>query len=130
MVCTVWYGCVLAGVTSVIFALWREIATIAAVESAEPTRTIARMTATVALRILLFYVVSIALIVAIVRGPDIKPGYSPFYGAEHGFPSAPRRSPDVVVLIAVLSCLNSGLYVTAQGVLFTLAGARRRAVRS
>jgi len=113
---------ILAGVTSVIFALCgAEIATIAAVESAEPARTIARMTATVALRILLFYVLSIALIVAIVPWPDIKPGYSPFATAlEHMRIPFAATIMNVVVLIAVLSCLNSGLYVTAR-VLFTLA---------
>jgi GABA permease len=113
---------VLAGVTSVIFALCgAEIATIAAAESAEPARTIARMTSTVALRILLFYVLSVSLIVAIVPWRDIVPGYSPFATAltHMAIPYA-ATIMNLVVLVAVLSCLNSGMYVTAR-VLFTLA---------
>ncbi len=113
---------VLAGVTSVIFALCgAEIATIAAAESAEPARTIARMTGTVTLRILLFYVLSVALIVAIVPWTEIVPGYSPFATALEtmAIPGA-ATIMNIVVLIAVLSCLNSGMYVTAR-VLFTLA---------
>jgi GABA permease len=113
---------VLAGVTSVIFALCgAEIATIAAAESAEPARTIARMTSTVALRILLFSVLSIGLIVAIVPWRDIVPGYSPFATAlaQMEIPYA-ATIMNLVVLVAVLSCLNSGMYVTAR-VLFTLA---------
>ncbi len=113
---------VLAGVTSVIFALCgAEIATIAAAESAEPARTIARMTASVALRILLFYVVSIGLIVAIVPWRDIVPGNSPFATALErvGIPFAAIIMKGVV-LVAVLSCLNSAMYVTAR-MLFVLA---------
>lgn len=113
---------VMAGVTSVIFALCgAEIATIAAAESAEPARIVARMTSSVVVRILLFYVVSIALIVAIVPWDQITPGTSPFAVAlEHvGVPAA-ALIMKLIVLVAVLSCLNSGLYVTSR-VLFTLA---------
>jgi GABA permease len=113
---------VLAGVTSVIFALCgAEIATIAAAESAEPARIVARMTTSVVVRILLFYVCSIFLIVAIVPWDQIKPGTSPFAVAleQVGVPAA-ALIMKLIVLVAVLSCLNSGLYVTSR-VLFTLA---------
>src|SRR6185369_15185189 len=76
------WGTVLAGVTSVIFALCgAEIATIAAAEAHEPARTIARITGTVALRILLFYFVSIALIVSVIPWTQVVPGKSPFAAA-------------------------------------------------
>ncbi len=113
---------VLAGVTSVIFAfVGAEIVTIAAVESAEPGRSIARMTSTVAIRILLFYMLSITLIVAVVPWDSIRPGFSPFARALGviGIPGA-EAIMNLVVLTAVLSCLNSGLYVTSR-VLFGLA---------
>lgn len=113
---------VLAGVTSVIFALCgAEIATIAAAESPEPTKIIAKMTGTVVIRIVLFYVLSIGLILAIVPWDSIVPGQSPFALALEaiGFPAA-ATVMKVIVLTAVLSCLNSGLYVTSR-VLFTLA---------
>ncbi len=113
---------VIAGVTSVIFAfVGAEIVTIAAVESAEPARAIARLTSTVAVRILLFYMLSITLIVAVVPWDSIVPGVSPFARALGviGIPGA-ETIMNLVVLTAVLSCLNSGLYVTSR-VLFGLA---------
>lgn len=113
---------VLAAVTSVIFALCgAEIATIAAAESDEPARTVARLTTSVVVRIALFYVCSMALIVAIVPWNEIRVGYSPFAAAlDHiGIPFAAAILQGVV-LVAVLSCLNSGLFVTSR-VLFTLA---------
>jgi len=118
---------VLSGVTTVIFALCgAEIATIAAAESEEPAKTIARMTTSVALRILLFYVLSMLLILAITPWSQITPGTSPFAVAldRIGVP-ATALTMKLIVLTAVLSCLNSGLYVTSR-VLFTLA-ARREA---
>lgn len=114
---------ILAGVTTVIFSLTgAEIATIAAAESAEPARTIAKLTNTVMLRIVLFYVGSIFLIVCVVPWNQIAPGHSPFVMAMQriNVPAAPLIM-NLVVLTAVLSCLNSGLYVTSR-VLFTLAG--------
>ncbi len=113
---------VVAGVTSVIFAfVGAEIVTIAAVESAEPARSIARLTSSVAIRILLFYMLSITLIVAVVPWDSIRPGISPFARALGviGIPGA-ELAMKLVVLTAVLSCLNSGLYVTSR-VLFGLA---------
>lgn len=112
----------LAGVASVIFSLTgAEIATIAAVESKSPARAIASMTTTLTLRVLLFYVVSIFLILCTVGWNTIKPGTSPFVAAlvQVGVPGA-AVVMNIVVLTAVLSCLNSGLYVTSR-VLFALA---------
>ena len=113
---------VLGGVTSVIFALTgAEIATIAAAESAEPGKAIARMTSQVVVRILLFYVISIFLIVTLVPWTAIHSGDSPFAVTLEriGVPAA-ALIMNLIVLTAVLSCLNSGLYVTSR-VLFTLA---------
>jgi len=113
---------ILAGVTTVIFSLTgAEIATIAAAESPEPARTIARLTSTVMLRIVLFYVGSIFLIVCIVPWNQIVSGHSPFVTAMQRI-NVPAASliMNFVVLTAVLSCLNSGLYVTSR-VLFALA---------
>jgi L-asparagine transporter-like permease len=113
---------VLAGVTTVIFALvGAEIATVAAAESAEPAKTVARMTGSVAARILIFYILSLFLIVSVVPWTQIVPGVSPFAEAlsRMNIPGA-ATVMNVIVLIAVLSCLNSGLYVTSR-VLFALA---------
>jgi len=112
----------LAGVTTVVFSLCgAEIATIAAVESREPARVISRMSVSISARILVFYVLSIALIVAVVPWQDIKPGDSPFAVAlSYTHIPSVATIMNVIVLVAVLSCLNSGLYVTSR-VLFTLA---------
>jgi gamma-aminobutyrate permease len=113
---------IIAGVTSVIFAfVGAEIVTIAAAESSEPARAIARLTSSVATRILLFYVVSIFLIVSIVPWDTIRPGVSPFAVAlGHVGIGGAATIMNLVVLTAVLSCLNSGIYVTSR-VLFGLA---------
>jgi GABA permease len=116
------WGSVLAGVTSTVFALvGAEIATIAAAESAEPARIVARLTSSVALRILAFYILSMLLIVAIVPWNLVVPGKSPFAQAlgAIGIGGA-ATAMTIIVLVAVLSCLNSGLYVTSR-VLFVLA---------
>jgi len=113
---------VLGGVTSVIFSLvGAEIATVAAAESAEGRGTVARMTSTVAVRILLFYILSVALIVAIIPWAEIVPGQSPFAAALAAV-DIPGGATimNIVVLVAVLSCLTSGLYVTSR-VLFALS---------
>jgi len=113
---------VLAGITTVIFSLiGAEIAIIAAAESNESARTISRLTVTILVRILLFYVGSIFLIVMVLPWIDIKPGFSPFVAAMNriGIPGA-GFIMNIIVLTAVLSCLNSGVYVTSR-VLFTLA---------
>jgi GABA permease len=109
-------------VATVIFSLTgAEITTVAAVESREPARAIASMTTTLTLRVLLFYVASVFLILCTVDWNSIKPGTSPFVAAlmQIGVPGA-ALVMNFVVLVAVLSCLNSGLYVTSR-VLFALA---------
>lgn len=113
---------VLAAITTVIFSLvGAEIAVIAAAESNESARTISRLTVTIVIRILLFYVLSILLILTIVPWNEIVPGVSPFVTVLEriGIPAA-ATVMNFIVLTAVLSCLNSGVYVTSR-VLFTLA---------
>lgn len=114
---------ILAAVTTVLFSMTgAEIATVAAVEAEDPGKTVARLSSVLAVRILLFYILSIFLIVVVVPWIAIVPGVSPFTSALEGMqiPGAGLLM-DAVVLVAVLSCLNSGLYVTSR-VLFTLAG--------
>ncbi len=113
---------VLAGLATVFFAMTgAEITTVAAAESAEPARAIATMTRSVMLRILVFYVLSILCIVAVVSWRRVVPGFSPFTLAlmASGHPWI-ARSMSVVILTAVLSCLNSAFYVCSR-VLFVLA---------
>jgi GABA permease len=113
-----------SGVVTVIFAfVGAEIVTIAAAESNEPERGVARATNQVIYRILLFYVVSVFFVAAVVPWNTtfaeevIK---SPFTVAfeRMGIPFAPDLM-NFVVLTAVLSVLNSSLYTTSR-MLFAL----------
>src|SRR5580698_1622493 len=113
---------VLAAVTTVIWSMMgAEVVTIAAAESPEPARAVARMTSTIITRILLFYVGSIFVIVSTVPWIHVVSGQSPFTLALDGihFPYASEFMA-VVILTAVLSCLNSSFYVASR-VLFVLA---------
>jgi L-asparagine transporter-like permease len=113
----------LAAVTTVIFSMMgAEIVTIAAVESAEPARAVARMSASVIVRILLFYVGSILMVLCVVPWTQVVPGNSPFTLALDTL-HIPFASTIMswIILTAVLSCLNSAVYVCSR-VLFVLAG--------
>jgi GABA permease len=113
---------VLAGAVTVFFALTgAEITTVAAAESEEPTRAVARMSTSVIIRILTFYVFSILLILCVVPWDSIKVGESPFTLAltTMNFTWA-SSAMSVIILTAVLSCLNSAFYVCSR-VLFLLA---------
>ena len=113
---------VLAAVPSVFFAMTgAEITTVAAAESAQPGRAIAKMTTTVIWRILIFYVVSVFLIVSVVPWNTVRSGESPFTLALNTM-HVPAASiiMSVIILTAVLSCLNSAFYVSSR-VLFILA---------
>ena len=113
----------LAAVTTVIFSMMgAEIVTIAAVESPEPARAVARMSSSVIIRILLFYVGSILMVLCVVPWDRIVPGESPFTLALDTI-RIPYASTIMswIILTAVLSCLNSAFYVCSR-VLFVLAG--------
>jgi GABA permease len=114
---------VLAAVPTVYFAMTgAEITTIAAAESAQPGRAVAKMTTTVIWRILIFYVVSIFLIVSVIPWSTVRSGESPFTLALNAMhvPWADKIM-SAIILTAVLSCLNSAFYVSSR-VLFILAG--------
>jgi len=113
---------VLAAVPTVFFAMTgAEITTIAAAESAQPGRAIARMSTSVIVRILIFYVVSLFLIVSVTPWDSVVSGESPFTLALNTM-HVPWAGVimSTIILTAVLSCLNSAFYVSSR-VLFILA---------
>jgi GABA permease len=113
---------VLAAASPVFFAMTgAEITTVAAAESAQPGRAIAKMTSTVIWRILIFYVVSVFLIVSVTPWNTVRSGESPFTLALNTM-HVPWASTimSAIILTAVLSCLNSAFYVSSR-VLFILA---------
>ena len=113
---------VLAAVPTVYFAMTgAEITTVAAAESAQPERAIAKMSSSVIWRILIFYVISIFLIVSVVPWTQVRSGESPFTLVLNSMhvPWA-GQIMSVIILTAVLSCLNSAFYVSSR-VLFILS---------
>ncbi len=113
---------VLAAVPTVFFAMTgAEITTIAAAESAQPGRAVARMGSAVIGRILVFYVISLFLIVSVTPWNTVRSGESPFTLALNTMhvPWA-GEIMTVIILTAVLSCMNSAFYVSSR-VLFILA---------
>jgi GABA permease len=113
---------VLAAVPTVFFAMTgAEITTIAAAESAQPGRAVARMSTAVIWRILIFYVGSVFLIVSVTPWITVRSGESPFTLALNTM-HVPWAGAimSVIILTAVLSCLNSAFYVSSR-VMFILA---------
>ena len=101
------------------FYFGAEIVTIAAAEAAEPERAVAKATNSVITRVLVFYVGSVLLVVAIL--PWNAAGIAtPYVSALEviGIPAA-AHIMNAVVLTAVLSALNSGLYASSR-MLFAL----------
>jgi GABA permease len=110
-------------IVTVIFSMvGAEIATIAAAETSDPEKAVRRATNAVAARIAIFFVGSVFLLTVVMPWNAVPSGESPFVGAlkQMGIPGADHVM-NAVVLTAVLSCLNSGLY-SASRVLFVLAG--------
>ena len=120
-------GAIFSAIVVVIFSMvGAEVATIAAAESHDPGKAIARATNSVILRIAVFFVGSIFLLAVILPWNSAELAASPYVSAFKlmGIPYADHIM-NAVVLTAVLSCLNSGLY-TSSRMLFVLA-ARREA---
>ncbi|HEX6444505.1 MAG TPA: amino acid permease [Streptosporangiales bacterium] len=107
-------------VPCVAFYTGAEIVTIAAAESAEPRRAVTRAMNSIIFRVLLFYVGSVFVVVAVHPWNSADILVSPYAAV-----SQQLRVPAVsavmnaIVLTAVLSCLNSALY-TSSRMLFAL----------
>ncbi|MEK5338739.1 GABA permease [Weizmannia sp. FSL W8-1119] len=110
------FGSVLLGITVVIFSfMGTEIVAVAAGESSEPARAVRTATNSVIWRILIFYVGSIAVVATLLPWNSANLLKSPFVAVlEHvGIPAA-AQIMNFIVLTAVLSCLNSGLYTNSR----------------
>ncbi|NWD47853.1 GABA permease [Pseudomonas gingeri] len=115
-------GAVLAAMLTTMFSfMGTEIVTIAAAESKDPGKQISKATNSVIWRIGLFYLVSIFIVVSLVPWNDPTLAAVGSYQTvldRMGIPNA-KLIVDLVVLVAVTSCLNSALY-TASRMLFSL----------
>jgi len=101
------------------FYFGAEIVTIAAAEAAEPAKAVAKATNSVITRVLFFYVGSILLVVCLV--PWNSNGITTPYVSALSAMNIPGAAHimNAVVLTAVLSALNSGLYASSR-MLFAL----------
>jgi GABA permease len=115
-------GAVLGAILTTMFSfMGTEIVTIAAAESKNPGKQITKATNSVIWRIGLFYLVSIFIVVALVPWNDPTLASLGSYQTvleRMGIPNA-KLIVDIVVLVAVTSCLNSALY-TSSRMLFSL----------
>jgi GABA permease len=123
-------GAIFSSIVVVIFSMvGPEIATIAAAESDDPARAVVKATNSVVGRIAVFFVGSVFLLAVILPWNSTELAASPYVSAFEvmGIPYA-ADIMNAVVLTAVLSCLNSGLY-TASRMLFVLAGRREAPIK-
>ncbi|MCO8162967.1 GABA permease [Pseudomonas sp. 21LCFQ010] len=99
-----------------------EAVTIAASESKDPARNIARATRSVIWRISIFYFLSIFVIISIVPWNDPLLPVQGSYQRALELMQIPYAKflVDLVVLVAVASCLNSSIYIASRMV-FSLA---------
>ncbi|WP_285422085.1 GABA permease [Pseudomonas sp. efr-133-TYG-23] len=115
-------GAVVAAILTTMFSfMGTEIVTIAAAESKNPGQQITKATNSVIWRIGLFYLLSIFIVVSLVPWNDPTLAAVGSYQTvleRMGIPNA-KLIVDLVVLVAVTSCLNSALY-TASRMLFSL----------
>ncbi|MFF8815073.1 amino acid permease [Streptomyces pactum] len=115
-------GAILTGVLMVVFSfMGSEIVTLAAGESADPQRAVTKATNSVIWRIAVFYLGSIFVVLTLLPWNSEEIVEDGSYVAalnSIGIPHA-GNVMDVIVLTAVLSCLNSGLY-TASRMAFSL----------
>ena len=97
------------------FYFGAEIVTIAAAESAEPDKAVAETTQSVIWRVLIFYIGSIFLVVALVPWNDAARMTRPYVSVMEvlRIPAAPTVM-SLVILTAVLSALNSGLFAASR----------------
>nr|WP_258564330.1 amino acid permease [Streptomyces himalayensis] len=116
-----WEG-VVSGVLAVVFAFGGlEVVTIAAAESDDPARSVARAVRSAVFRILFFYVGSMLVIVTVLPWTAQQAGLSPYVTVldSIGVPSA-GTVMNIVVFVALLSALNANLYGSSRMV-FSLA---------
>ncbi|MFF3015222.1 amino acid permease [Streptomyces sp. NPDC057939] len=115
-------GGVVAGMLAVVFAFGGlEVVTIAAAESDDPARSVARAVRSAVWRILFFYVGSMLVIVTLLPWDSLEPGQSPYVAVldSIGIPAA-GQIMNIVVFVALLSALNANLYGSSRMV-FSLA---------
>ncbi|NWL78787.1 GABA permease [Pseudomonas taiwanensis] len=111
-----WTAIIGALLTTMFSYMGTEAVTIAASESSDPARNIAKATRSVIWRISVFYLLSIFVIISVVPWNDpLLPVQGSYQRALEimNIPYA-KFLVDMVVLVAVASCLNSSIYISSR----------------
>ena len=111
-----WTAIIGALLTTMFSYLGTEAVTIAASESKDPAKNIAKATRSVIWRISVFYLLSIFVIISVVAWDDpLLPVQGSYQRALEvmQIPYA-KLLVDMVVLVAVASCLNSSIYISSR----------------
>lgn len=111
------YSAVVGAFITVMFSfIGTEAVTIAAAESSHPARNIARATRSVIWRIGVFYILSVFVIISVVPWNDPQLAVVGSYQRALELMDIPfaKFLVDVVVLVAVGSCMNSSIYISSR----------------
>ncbi|MFV3308709.1 GABA permease [Pseudomonas sp. NY15181] len=111
-----WTAIFSALITTLFSFIGTEAVTIAAAESSDPSRNIAKATRSVIWRISVFYLLSIAVIISVVPWDDPRLVELGSYQRALELMNIPHAKlmMDLVVLVAVASCLNSSIYIASR----------------
>lgn len=118
-----WWGTWVAVIVAFFSYLSIEMIAVAAGEAKDPQRAVTRAFRITVVRLVVFYILTIALVLAIVPWGQNSGGQSPFVTvmAATGVPYASAVF-NAVILIAALSAMNSQLYITTR-LMFSLSRA-------
>ncbi|WP_310630584.1 amino acid permease [Paraburkholderia sp.] len=118
-----WWGVWVGTIVSLFSYLGVETIAVAAAEAQDPARAVTRAFRATVLRLVLFYLLTLALMLAIVPWTEAGGNESPFVKvmAETGVPYA-AGAINFIVLVAALSAMNSQLYITTR-MMFSLSRA-------
>ncbi|WP_322049168.1 amino acid permease [Paraburkholderia sp. J67] len=118
-----WWGVWVGTIVSLFSYLGLETIAVAAAEAQDPQRAVTRAFRATIVRLVLFYLLTLALMLAIVPWTEAGGNESPFVKvmAETGVPYA-AGAINFVVLVAALSAMNSQLYITTR-MMFSLSRA-------
>ena len=111
-----WGAIFTALITTLFSFIGTEAVTIAAAESSDPRRNIAKATRAVIWRISVFYLLSILVIISVVPWNDPMLTAQGSYQRALELMNVPHAKlmMDLVVLVAVASCLNSSIYIASR----------------
>jgi amino acid transporter, AAT family len=117
------WGAWVAVIMAIFSYLSIEMIAVAAGEAAQPELAVTRAFRSTVVRLVLFYLLTLALVIAIVPWPAVGTDESPFVKVMRALEvPAAAGVLNFVILIAALSAMNSQLYITTR-MMFSLARA-------